>query len=45
METDGGHAGIHLLFNIIWEEVSRKWTLTKVTKNLFFSNIYIINYK
>ena len=34
VETDGGHVGIHFLFNIIWEEVSRKGTLAKVTKIL-----------
>ena len=36
VETDGGHVGIHFLFNIIWEEVSRKGTLAKVTNLLIF---------
>ena len=34
VEPDGGHIGIHFLFNIMWEEVSRKRTLVNVTKIL-----------
>ena len=34
VETDGGHVGIRFLFDILWEEVSRKCTLAKVTKIL-----------
>ena len=32
--TDGGHADIHFLSNILWEHMSSKCTLAKITKNL-----------
>ena len=34
VETDGGQIGLHFLSNILWEQVSSKCSLAKVTKNL-----------
>ena len=31
---DRGHSGIHFLSNILWEHMSSKCTLAKITKNL-----------
>ena len=41
--TDRGHSGIHCLSNILWEQMSSKCTLAKVTKNLliFFCFEYL----
>lgn len=36
VETDGSHAGINFVSSTILEEVPRKYTLAKVTKNLLF---------
>ena len=34
VESDGGHADIYFLSNILWEQASIKYTLAKITKNL-----------